>query len=73
MDVTLTGAAALAASPDAIAASGPYGYVHEADRPGARAFGLKTGMWFICGPWHPREPDVFKKITWDNAHRLLKI
>jgi len=36
-------AAALAAAPTAIAAHGAYGYVHEADRPGARAFDLRSG------------------------------
>jgi hypothetical protein len=23
------------------------------------AAGMKTGIWFICGPWHPHNPDVF--------------
>jgi len=31
------------------------------------AYGLKTCIWFICGPWHPANP------KWDGKHFLCQI
>ena len=31
------------------------------------AFGLKTGIWFICGPWHPARP------KWNSDYFLCEI
>ena len=38
------------------------------------AFGLKTGIWFICGPWHPAKPQWNKdyflcRMGWE-MHKL---
>ncbi len=60
-------AAGLAAADAAVAAYGPYGYVNETDRPGARAMELKTGPF----PAGDILEDVLERNLFANGGHVL--